>query len=254
VTWFKVDDGFHSHPKVLDLSLAAVGLWTLAGSWCSNYLTDGQISERTIFRLGGSKDLADELVASGLWSRTDEGFHFNDWSDYQPSKAAVMEDRDAARLRMANYRAKRRENSSENVRPNEQRTSDEVQLPRPDPTRPDPSIVPNGTISARSSSSTQSSRRSPARPIPENFAPNEAHITYSKEKSIDLKREFETFCNHARANDRRQADWNASFRVWLSKAKPIPGSMQASVDTHEAIRRMYGRPPREESYLQESML
>ena len=52
MTWFKVDDGIHSHPKFLDVSLAAVGLWTMCGAWCSAYLTDGQITRRQVQRLG----------------------------------------------------------------------------------------------------------------------------------------------------------------------------------------------------------
>ncbi len=31
MVWFKIDDGFWSHPKVLELSDAAVALWTRAG-------------------------------------------------------------------------------------------------------------------------------------------------------------------------------------------------------------------------------
>ena len=58
MTWFKVDDGIHSHPKFLDVSLAAVGLWTMCGAWCSGYLTDGQITRRQVLRLGGDDALA----------------------------------------------------------------------------------------------------------------------------------------------------------------------------------------------------
>ena len=50
MTWYKVDDGIHSHPKFLDVSLAAVGLWTMCGAWCSAYLTDGQITRRQVQR------------------------------------------------------------------------------------------------------------------------------------------------------------------------------------------------------------
>jgi hypothetical protein len=132
-------------------------------------------------------------------------------------------------------------------------TSTESPSPAPEKPAPDnPQLrIP---FKEHSLSSRESTRRRPARPLPEGFAPNDAHIAYSKEKSLDLKREFENFLLHVQATDRRQADWNAAFRMWLGKARPVVGSRQASVDTHEAIRRMYGRTPREESYLQESML
>ena len=85
MTWYKVDDGIHSHPKFLDVSLAAVGLWTMCGAWCSAYLTDGQITRRQVQRLGGDDTLAAELVDAGLWRETGDGYVFHDWADYQGS-------------------------------------------------------------------------------------------------------------------------------------------------------------------------
>lgn len=39
--WFKVDDQLHSHPKPRRASLAALGLWTLSGSYSMAYKLDG---------------------------------------------------------------------------------------------------------------------------------------------------------------------------------------------------------------------
>lgn len=92
--WFRVDDGFHSHPKRLSVSLAAVGLWTVAGSWSSAHLTDGVVPDAYLESL--SKDapmLAGELVAAGLWKRRRGGYQFRNWEDYQPTKEAVENDR-----------------------------------------------------------------------------------------------------------------------------------------------------------------
>ena len=33
MAWFKVDDGWWSHPKILQLSDSAQALWMRAGSW-----------------------------------------------------------------------------------------------------------------------------------------------------------------------------------------------------------------------------
>ena len=33
MAWFKIDDYFYDHPKVLECSTAAIGLWTLAASY-----------------------------------------------------------------------------------------------------------------------------------------------------------------------------------------------------------------------------
>lgn len=139
--WFRVDDGFHGHPKVADLSLEAVGLWALAGSWCAQYLTDGFVSERTLRRLGGSAELGGELASAGLWDLNEGGWQFKDWTDYQPSKAEVEAERDAARERMKKVRAaKKGARGSSEVQANNTRTfgrsSEEVRSAPPSPTLP----------------------------------------------------------------------------------------------------------------------
>lgn len=143
--WFKVDDGFHGHPKVVELSLESVGVWTLAGSWCAAYLTDGEIGLKSILRLGGGKEQADELVYAGLWLEPLPGvYQFKDWDDYQPLKETVEAEREAARERMQKVRAKKKgtglDDSSDvqaNVQPNTGGTSEEVRVT---PSHPIPSL------------------------------------------------------------------------------------------------------------------
>jgi hypothetical protein len=87
MTWFKVDDSFHSHPKVLAAAPAALGLWVIAGSWCSANPSDGFVPDYVLLRLlPGSVELAEQLVSCGLWRRTRGGYRFHDWSDYQPTR------------------------------------------------------------------------------------------------------------------------------------------------------------------------
>jgi len=142
--WFKVDDGFHGHPKVVELSLESVGVWTLAGSWCAAYLTDGEIGLKSIQRLGGGQEQADELVYAGLWLEPLPGiYQFKDWDDYQPLKSAVEAEREEARERMRQVRAKKKGTADvqANVQPNNtgtfEGTSEEVRLT---PTHPIPSL------------------------------------------------------------------------------------------------------------------
>lgn len=143
--WFKIDDGFHGHPKVFELSLEAVGIWTLAGSWCAKYLTDGAVTGKAIARLGGSPALCEELVAAGLWLVIPDGYQFKDWDDYQPLKDDVEAEREAARERMKAVRAKKKGVSPDvqaNVQPNNTGTfggtSEEVRVTPslPIPSRP----------------------------------------------------------------------------------------------------------------------
>jgi hypothetical protein len=84
--WFKVDDSFHAHPKVLATEPEALGLWVVAGAWSSAHLTDGFVPTHALSRLlPGSDELARKLVTAGLWRRTKGGYQFHDWSEYQPS-------------------------------------------------------------------------------------------------------------------------------------------------------------------------
>ena len=165
MTWFKVDDGFYDHPKVIDLPLAAVGLWALAGAYCARHLTDGVITDRQIRAIGGTRKQAAALVAAGLWSSDDappsaRRYAFNDWGDFQPARADVEAKREEARERMAAARARKRKTSGNGemfARTNGER-SQEVRSDGlgershyPDPTRPDPAR-PDPFINTASSS------------------------------------------------------------------------------------------------------
>lgn len=79
---FPVYDSFHSHPKALVPSLTAIGLWTMAGSWSNNHLTDGFVPDHAAQLLSrGQVELAKELVAAGLWKRVRGGFQFHQWTE-----------------------------------------------------------------------------------------------------------------------------------------------------------------------------
>jgi hypothetical protein len=78
--YFPVDDGFHAHPKAGAASLAALGLWVVAGSWCNDQKTDGRIPAHMIPVLTrGEHALADELVAAGLWRKKGTGYRFHEF-------------------------------------------------------------------------------------------------------------------------------------------------------------------------------
>lgn len=89
MSYFAVDDEMHAHPKMVPLSLAAVGLWARCGSWAKKYRTGGHVPLGAVRTLGGNRKLALELckVQPGeeraLWSETEGGFQFHDWEEYQ---------------------------------------------------------------------------------------------------------------------------------------------------------------------------
>lgn len=97
--WFKVDDDFHAHPKVIGLPLAARGLWVTAGAWCGRYLTDGHVPAAVLPQLGATKREANQLVKTGLWAEVDGGYQFHEWHQFQPTKAEVLAGRESAKAR-----------------------------------------------------------------------------------------------------------------------------------------------------------
>jgi hypothetical protein len=140
MVWFRMDDSFPSHPKVLGIPrrdrLAAVGLWTLAGGWCAKQLTDGYLAKHMLEEIGGSPRLASTLVEVGLWEVSEGGYQFHDWGHYNPTREEVEADRAAARERMKRIRSGRSSGGrSGEVRANNDRSSGEVRDPRPDPSR-----------------------------------------------------------------------------------------------------------------------
>lgn len=110
--WFRVDDDFHNHPKVVALRHSplygdCVGLWALAGSWCAHYLTDGFLPKSLVKTLGFRQKVADELVCAGLWERVEKGYRFHQWAERQPARSAVEQRRETTKQRVAAWRAKK---------------------------------------------------------------------------------------------------------------------------------------------------
>ena len=121
MTWFKVDDSFYDHPKVVDLSMAARGLWVTAGSYCGRHLTDGHITRKRVRALAGrSAAQVRELIDAGLWTVCAEHTDcliFHDWESMQPTKESEQKRRDEA--------AERKRRSREKMSPSSRRVSDE---------------------------------------------------------------------------------------------------------------------------------
>jgi hypothetical protein len=101
--WFRLDDSFHSHPKILAAGNEAVGLYVRCGTYAAAHLTDGKLP-RDIVLLYGSDALADKLVAAKLWRRTRGGWQIHDYLDYNPSREAVDNERKAAAERQKRWR------------------------------------------------------------------------------------------------------------------------------------------------------
>lgn len=113
--WFKVDDTAHTHPKLRGAGTAAIGLWTLGGSYASQYLTDGFVHAHFVKANATAPQLA-KLVKAGLWHEHGHrcprcpqpapgDYVIHDYLDYNPSRAKVLNERERAAEKKRKQRA-----------------------------------------------------------------------------------------------------------------------------------------------------
>lgn len=229
MTWFRIDDGFHGHPKVVELSLEAVGLWALAGSWCAQYLTDGLVSARTVRRFGASDEATTELVDADLWIEVEDGWLFKDWSDYQPMKEEVEAERSAARERMKRVRAKKKGVTSPDVRPNDLGTtsgrspdgSEEVRVTPPDQLPPTSSSTSNEVETPLTPQGGKRPKSKGTRLDPD-WMPSQGLIDQMRSEcpGVDLEPEHRVFVDYWIAQPGQKGvklDWPATWRNWMRR-------------------------------------
>ena len=163
MVWFRIDDKLHDHPKAWKAGIPALGLWSVAGSWCGDNLTDGFVPDYVAARWDKNyRRLAARLVDAGLWTPHTRdgvaGWQFHDWREFQPTAEKVKADRQAAAERQARARDRARESQQKSRR--DSHASHTGSHGPPDPTRPDP---------------REGSARTTARPAP--FCPRHPHGT-----------------------------------------------------------------------------
>lgn len=105
MSWFCVDDGFHSHPKVMAAGNEAVGLFSRCGSYAAQHLTDGFIPEPVALQYGNRR-LVKKLVDTRLWVPEAGGWRMPDYLDFNPSREQVLAKRRAATDRQRRARSK----------------------------------------------------------------------------------------------------------------------------------------------------
>lgn len=168
--WGRVDDTYYDHPKLEELEdahewpdrLAGAGLNSLAWSWCNRFLTDGKVPRATVTKLGGTVELADQLVRVGLWEGVAGGYQIHDFLVYNDSREQVLARREKEAQRKANYRAGRRPSGTTTGTP----SVDDAPVPSVVP-----ASVPAGQPDVSRAESRRVSRdstraRIPTRPVP----------------------------------------------------------------------------------------
>lgn len=126
MSWFPVDDGAHSHPKMRRAGLESLGLWAVSGSFCMAYLTDGFVPQWFVKQWPRGLVLAKRLVEAGLWTvgerDGESGWWFHDWKP-ECTKERVEAAREQARIRKQKSREQQREQKRD-------RTQDSADLSR----------------------------------------------------------------------------------------------------------------------------
>ena len=234
MTWFKIDDGFWSHPKISSLSDFSVALWVRAGAYCCQHLTDGFVPKESL-KLLGKQAGAKQLVSAGLWIEVDGGWQFHDWNEYQETSSAVRKRRDDSRERQrkareakANKRPKSPPMSRVTERETDGVTNDvtndvtHTSLARDrgragNPTRPDPTNESTNVLSLNDERANETESR--RIPIPGDWAPNDVHRT--RFPDLDLDAQALDFRDHAIQEDRlcsRRGGWDAAFSRWCTES------------------------------------
>ena len=236
MAWFKVDDTFAMHEKVMAAGNSAVGLWTRAGSWSMQQLTDGFVPDHVLRALGTPKERR-SLVEVSLWVEVEGGIRFRNWEERQPSKDQVVSARQAAadRQRHARERAKSQRES---------RRDKGVSHGPPDPTRPDPTHSPSENASVADAPDVAAKAADKPKPKratqrPDDFRPAQAHVDLAAQRGVDLRAEWAKFCDWTDANGKTYKDWPAALRNWIRNARPTQqvGGQQTRVQQHLALAR-----------------
>lgn len=106
MSWARLDDTFHTHPKAMNawtVDRASLGLHTLALSWCACHEQDGKVPASMVtLWLPDAKEreeAVDALVAAGMWHENGKGYVIHDFLDYNPSRADLTARRETDRRR-----------------------------------------------------------------------------------------------------------------------------------------------------------
>lgn len=131
MTWVKLDDRFFDNPKIAAISDAGQLAVLKAFTYCARELTDGFIPLKKAKEYASPK-VVKELVP-GLWEPCAGGFRVHDFLQYNPTRAQVLAEREAARRRMSRR-------TSDELQAKDERISD---APVPDPVPTSRSPIPD---------------------------------------------------------------------------------------------------------------
>lgn len=200
MSWFKLDDRFFDNPKIAGISDAAKIAYLKAGTYCARELTDGLLPFFKGKEYAGSTRVMKELVPS-LWEPFEAGFQVHDYLKYNPTRAQVLAEREAAQQRM--FRRRSPVGSPEQTPEQTPEVRGEV---RGTPVDPDPPSVSNETVSKRNGRKRELL---------------EADVAGLRDDFplLNVDREAEKYVDWLRTKGDPHKDHVAGFRNWLRKAE-----------------------------------
>jgi hypothetical protein len=238
---------FPNHPKLMLLEEDVIPLagWLAVCAWtyCGHNLTDGEFAPLAVRRLAGvDKQIEKHLLSVGLWHEQghdcprcpqprERMYISHDYLEHQRAKSEAEE-----------LRSKRSQAGAAGARSRWSRQqSGDLEAPPPDGNGDDgqmalaiASAMANGSQADgkamaeeeedKKKTKSSSRRRSPERPLPDDWKPLDRHRKSAQGLSLDVDAEARRFRLHALANDRRQRNWDQSFDLWLEKATDWGGA------------------------------
>jgi hypothetical protein len=108
--WFRIDDGFYDHPKVLSAGNSAAGLLVRLGSYAAKHGTDGRIPGSVVKTFGTRTEIR-QLLSVGMLEVAGADYIIHDYLDRNPSADQIRAERDAVAERQRRWRESRGRNA-----------------------------------------------------------------------------------------------------------------------------------------------
>ena len=255
MSWARLDDRCHEHPKQVAAGPEACWLWACGLQYANRQKSrDGFIPKVQIFSLFAGikspKKLAKKLVEVGLWEEEKDGFRIHDYHCWNQTREQRNKELQQGRDRAAQSYSKKRDNSTaEESLKNSRRITEEnkfygnspgsttTPLPLPAPNSKDDLVDPKDSYPLRVGPLARSENGIRNQPIlktafsdqptigiehfngPAQFALN-AHDAKARSLKLNLTDEWQKFYDHHAAAGTllAEAQWPRKFTVWLNNA------------------------------------
>jgi hypothetical protein len=91
MSWLKLDDGFDTHPKLLELTELQRWRWTRVLIHCARHRTQGHVKPSVLRELGLGRAIPLLVRVDLLEENGDAGYVVHDWADFNLKDATKTE-------------------------------------------------------------------------------------------------------------------------------------------------------------------